>query len=448
MQPIELILVIFGAVTLFAALLYIPKFVQFLHCFCPPQKRHAAAKRRIALLIPARDESRVIGDLFDSILQQTYPKELIDVNVIVKHEDDPTVEMAKKLGFSVFVVPEQTCKGAALDGYFQQVGREKWKENAAYCIVDADAVLSPDYVDELNNSLEMDAHIVLTRKLIKNSLGDRKSRSIFCNCSALNYPVLDDMGNYYRMKKGVPLNMCGQGMMVRADAIEKINGWPYRTLTEDYEMKMDSFLKDFKSVYYPYAAIYTEEVVKHHEAWQRRLRWVMGFTQCDHKYKKDVQKAMHKKKYPLFAWYDTFFGIVPPVIFIVATFLSALAGVGLTIYYAVEGSLLWVKALLLLTVMPLFLMYFFDLIYNALTMYVYRDAYVTLTKGEKLATLLFSPLFMFEYFPIFLHANLYLMTGKKLSWAHTARLTYKKGLAAEKAEQFYRAALKFFQKKK
>ncbi len=448
MQPIELILVIYGAVALFAALLYIPKFVQFLHCFCPPQKRHAAAKRRIALLIPARDESRVIGDLFDSILQQTYPKELIDVNVIVKHEDDPTVEMAKKLGFSVFVVPEQTCKGAALDGYFQQVGRDKWKENAAYCIVDADAVLSPDYVDELNNSLEMDAHIVLTRKLIKNYLGDKKSRSIFCNCSALNYPVLDDMGNYYRMKKGVPLNMCGQGMMVRADAIEKINGWPYRTLTEDYEMKMDSFLKDFKSVYYPYAAIYTEEVVKHHEAWQRRLRWVMGFTQCDHKYKKDVQRAMRKKKYPLFAWYDTFFGIVPPVIFIVATFLSALAGVGLTIYYAVEGSLLWVKALLLLTVMPLFLMYFFDLIYNALTMYVYRDAYVTLTKGEKLATLLFSPLFMFEYFPIFLHANLYLMTGKKLSWAHTARLTYKKGLAAEKAEQFYRAALKFFQKKK
>ena len=448
MQPIELILVIFGAVTLFAALLYIPKFVQFLHCFCPPQKRHAAAKRRIALLIPARDESRVIGDLFDSILQQTYPKELIDVNVIVKHEDDPTVEMAKKLGFSVFVVPEQTCKGAALDGYFQQVGRDKWKENAAYCIVDADAVLSPDYVDELNNSLEMDAHIVLTRKLIKNYLGDKKSRSIFCNCSALNYPVLDDMGNYYRMKKGVPLNMCGQGMMVRADAIEKINGWPYRTLTEDYEMKMDSFLKDFKSVYYPHAAIYTEEVVKHHEAWQRRLRWVMGFTQCDHKYKKDVQKAMRQKKYPLFAWYDTFFGIVPPVIFIVATFLSALAGIALTIYYAVEGSILWVKALLLLTVMPLFLMYFFDLIYNALTMYVYRDAYVTLTKGEKLATLLFSPLFMFEYFPIFLHANLYLMTGKKLSWAHTARLTYKKGLAAEKAEQFYRAALKFFQKKK
>ena len=442
MQPIELILILYGAAALFAALLYIPKLVQFLHCFFPPAKRYAREKRRIALLIPARDESRVIGDLFDSILRQTYDRENFDVNVIVKRADDPTVEMAKKLGFSVFVVPEQTCKGAALDGFFQSIGKEHWQDCAAYCIVDADAVLAPDYVEQLNNALDMDAHIYLSRKRIKNYLGDKKSRSIFCNCSALNYPLLDDMGNFYRMKKGVPLNMCGQGMMVRADAIQKIGGWPYRSLTEDYEMKMDSFLQDFKSVYYPYAVIYTEEAVKHSEAWKRRLRWVMGFTQCDHKYKQRVQRAMREKKYPFFAWYDTFFGIVPPVIFIVATMLASLAGLVLTCVYAAMGSILWVKALLLLVLMPPFLMYLFDLLYNALTMYIYRDAYAVLSGGEKAATLLFSPLFMFEYFPIFLHAHLYLLAGKDLGWAHTARLTYRKGAAAEKAELFYRTTIK------
>ena len=111
MQPIDIILIVYGAAALFAALLYIPKLVQFLHCFFPPERRFAREKRRIALLIPARDESRVIGDLFDSILRQTYDRENFEVNVIVKRADDPTVEMAKKLGFSVFVVPEQTCKG-------------------------------------------------------------------------------------------------------------------------------------------------------------------------------------------------------------------------------------------------------------------------------------------------------------------------------------------------
>ena len=149
----------------------------------------------------------------------------------------------------------------------------------------------------------------------------------------------------------------------------------------------------------------------------------MGFTQCDHKYKKSVQRAMREKKYPFFAWYDTFFGIVPPVIFIVATMLASLAGLVLTIVYAAMGSLLWGKALLLLMLMPPFLMYLFDLLYNALTMYIYRDAYAVLSRGEKAATLLFSPLFMFEYFPVFLHAHLYLLTGKQLGWAHTARLT-------------------------
>ena len=89
----------------------------------PARKRYAREKRRIALLIPARDESRVIGDLFDSILRQTYDRENFDVNVIVKRADDPTVEMAKKLGFSVFVVPDQTCKGAALDGSSKASGR-------------------------------------------------------------------------------------------------------------------------------------------------------------------------------------------------------------------------------------------------------------------------------------------------------------------------------------
>ena len=83
MQPIELILILYGAAALFAALLYIPKLVQFLHCFFPPAKRYAREKRRIALLIPARDESRVIGDLFDSILRQTYDRENFDVYVIV-----------------------------------------------------------------------------------------------------------------------------------------------------------------------------------------------------------------------------------------------------------------------------------------------------------------------------------------------------------------------------
>ncbi|MDE5897281.1 MAG: glycosyltransferase, partial [Clostridia bacterium] len=238
-------------------LLYIPKLMQFCYAFKKPQHKKAKAARKIGLVVPALDESKVIGDLFDSIEKQNYAKEHFDVNVIVKDENDATVQMAKALGYNVFVVHDQTCKGEALDGYFKQLSPETFESYEAFVIVDADAVLAPDYVTELNNALEYEYDIFLTRKFIKNYLGDRKQRTIFSNCSALTYPILDTLGNNYRMEKGLPMNMCGQGMMVRRNVIEELGGWPYRTLTEDYELKLDSVLRGFKSMYYPYAFIYT-----------------------------------------------------------------------------------------------------------------------------------------------------------------------------------------------
>ena len=51
----------------------------------------------IAILIAARDESKVIGGLLKSVRQQTVKVKSEDVYVIVETPDDPTVE---NLGFA------------------------------------------------------------------------------------------------------------------------------------------------------------------------------------------------------------------------------------------------------------------------------------------------------------------------------------------------------------
>lgn len=422
------VLVAFGALAALAALLYIPKLIQFGQCFRKPPHKTALQKRRISVVIPARNESRVIGDLFDSIALQDYDRAFFDVTVIVKEENDPTVALAKKFGANVVVVPEQDCKGAALDGYFHSLTEERLCSYDAFAIVDADAVLSPEYLTELNNALEFDCDIYMTRKNIKNYFGDKKARSLFCNCAALIYPVLDEMGSAYRTKRNIPVNFCGQGMMVRTNVIREIGGWPYRTLTEDYEMRKDSILRGFSSMFYPYAVIYTEEVIRHRDAWTRRLRWTMGYSQCDNKYNKEIRKKFRREGVRFSLWYDTFFSIVPLIFFIVAAILTALCGLGLTVYYGVTGSDLWLPCLLLDTVLPLCLMYFLELGYCLLTMLSYRDALDPLPFGEKLATLLFAPLFNFEYFPIFIHGQLSLLFHKHLGWKQTERVSYASGI--------------------
>ena len=434
-----LIAYVFFAILSFV--MYLPKIVQFCYAFKKPPHKKATGLRKIGLVIPALDESKVIGDLFDSIEKQDYDRAYFDVNVIVKDPTDPTVAMAKALGYNVFIVPNQTCKGEALDGCFKQIPQESFDGYAAFVIIDADAVLASDYVTELNNALEHDFDIFLTRKFIKNYLGDRKQRTIFSNCSALTYPMLDTLGNNYRMERGLPMNMCGQGMMVRRSVIDELGGWPYRTLTEDYELKLDSVLHGFRSMYYPYAFIYTEEVLRHKEAYNRRLRWVTGYSQCDRIYKKQVKMKIKKRGPSGAEWFEYFFALVPLIIFIVATILTMAGGTALALYHWLHG-LPWLKDVIFLIVMPFGIMYGLEFWYSLLAMLSYRDVFKPLSGWEKLGMLLFSPLFMLEYFPIFIQSRI--RAKKGMNWQPTKHEEYEKGVAEKALEQ--QAELKNAQK--
>lgn len=402
-------------------LLYTPKLVQFFYAFKKPQRKKANDLRKISLVIPALDESKVIGDLFDSVDKQTYDENYYTVNVIVKDEQDPTVELAKARGYQLFVVPEQTCKGEALDGYFKQT-KSGLAEYDAFVIIDADAVLAPDYLGELNNALEYQVDIYLSRKFIKNYLGDRSCRTVFSNCSALTYPMIDDLGNNYRTWRGLPVNMCGQGLMVRREVIQTLGGWPYRTLTEDYELKLDSVLKGFKSMYYPYAIIYTEEVLRHKESYNRRLRWVTGYSQCDKKYKKQIKQRIHGERASYAEWFDCCFALVPIIMFIVTTIAVMVGGAALATRYALAESELWQSAVRWLIVLPFLVTYGLVFCYCSLAMAAYHDVFKPLSVGEKIGTLLFAPLFMLEYFPIYLQSRIRARKGMK--WEPTKHLEY------------------------
>ncbi|MCD8286977.1 MAG: glycosyltransferase family 2 protein [Clostridia bacterium] len=412
------ILICYAVIGLLIVIIYLPKLVQFFSINYKPEHRIAKEKRRISIVIPALNESAVIEDLLRSIEVQTYDRNFFDVNVIVKEDTDPTIQIAERYGARVFVVPEQTCKGGALDGYFKRITRDEMDSYDAFVIVDADGVLAKNYVEELNNALEYNIDIYLSRKDNKNNLGSRKDRTVISNCSSLIYAQLDDLGNRYRMKRDTPMNMCGQGMMIRRRVIEEIGGWPYRTVTEDYELRMDCFIKDFTSMYYPDARIYTEEPTKHKECFERRVRWLTGFSQCDKKYKKPIAEHAKKRGYITEGEFEYFFCVVPLVMFIVLTALTALTGAGLSIYFGIFGSSEWIRSLLLLTVMPLAVIYLFMFIYVALCMIAMRDVYRRITVPERIAVLFFGPIFELEYFPIYVQ-GIIKATKNECSWSVT-----------------------------
>ena len=292
MSPLQWIVVAFLSVELISLALYLPHILWWFEGRRPQTRLHSDKKRRFALLIPARDESAAIAPLLDSVKRQTYPAELIDVYVIVKDPEDPTIDMVRKAlpDAVVQVVPDQKRKADAMDACMQRILCTGCAPDA-YLIVDADCLLASNYVEEMNNAMASGADVIIPRKRIKNWLTDKKEyRTLYADCSAMTWVGLDDMGNKSKSKRGYPLALCGQGMLIGARVIGKLGGYPFRSLTEDYELAVECMRNGYKQLYYEYAEIYSEEPLTRREYNKRRVRWLKGFAQFRKTYGGEIKR--------------------------------------------------------------------------------------------------------------------------------------------------------------
>ena len=122
----------------------------------PPQLT-AKKNHRYAVIVAARNENAVIGDLIHSIRVQNYPQELIDIFVVADNCTDNTAAVAQEAGAIVFprFNKEHIGKGYALDYGFSCI-RQHYSENEyeAYFVFDADNVLDVNYFREMNKTFD------------------------------------------------------------------------------------------------------------------------------------------------------------------------------------------------------------------------------------------------------------------------------------------------------
>ena len=85
------------------------------------------------------------------------------------------------------------------------------------------------------------------------------------------------MGNKTRSKRGYGIMLTGTGMMITDAFARMINGWPFRTVTEDYECYCYCVYNRINMLYYEKAVTFTEEALGWKENDMRRVRWMAGF---------------------------------------------------------------------------------------------------------------------------------------------------------------------------
>ena len=265
---------------------------------------------KFAFIIAARNEQAVIGNLINSIKQQNYPAELIDVIVVADNCTDDTAQNAREHGaicyerFNNMLVG----KGYALDYCFNKIVEQFGDYTAydGYFIFDADNVIDKNYVKEMNKVFDRGYNVITSYRNSKNYdtnwITSGYSLWFIREAKYLNNP---------RMMLKTSCAVSGTGFLVNSSIIKKNNGWKFNLLTEDIQFSVVNILEGEKIGYCESAMFYDEQPTTFKQSWNQRMRWSKGFYQVMFRYGRELIAMMFKKREMFVSCYDMFMTLAP-----------------------------------------------------------------------------------------------------------------------------------------
>lgn len=373
-----------------------------------PKQLVAKKNHKFAVVISARNESAVIGQLIHSIKVQNYPSELIDVFVIADNCTDNTADVAREAGATVFprFNSEQVGKGYALDyGFNVILSQYADRGYEAYFVFDADNVLDVNYFREMNKTFDNGAVA---------STSYRNSKNYDSNWISAGYAVWflreAKFLNQARLTLNTSCAISGTGFFISAKVIERNGGWKWHLLTEDIEFSANSILEGERISYTPTAILYDEQPITFRDSWNQRFRWAKGFYQVFWHYGARLAKGVvTNPKGSRFACYDMLMTIAPGMLLTIisVTFnaiIIALAAAGMMSTGVMVASSVSSICFCLMN----YLVFMF--MFGVLTTFVEWDS-IHSTTAKKIRYMFTFPFFMLTYVPIALVALV-----KKCNW--------------------------------
>ncbi len=211
---------------------------------------------KYAFLIAARNESRVIGNLIDSVKKQNYPASLIDIFVVADNCTDNTAAVARAAGATVFerFNMRQIGKGYALSFAFDNILSRDECRYDGFFVFDADNLLDENYVAEMNRVFDNGYRVVTSYRNSKNYGSNWISAGY-----ALWFLREAEYLNNPRMLLGTSCAISGTGFLIHQDIIRQNGGWKHHLLTEDIEFSIDSVIHGEVIGYCGRAIFYDEQ---------------------------------------------------------------------------------------------------------------------------------------------------------------------------------------------
>ena len=239
-----------------------------------PEYKDDSIKSKFIVLIPARNESKVIANLLNSLHAQTYDKDKFDVYIITESEDDPSNKIALDKGYKYIV--RKDIEGKRTKGFALQEALIYIKENAinydSLIILDADNIVDRNFILELNRLKNGGYQIGVCLRKSTNA-----NKNVISSTSAILFTYQSVFVNKIRALLYKKIAISGTGYFVDRELIDKNGGWIWTGITEDVELTRYAYNHGVKMGYNPKAIIYDEQPTDIKTMHNQHLRWVWGY---------------------------------------------------------------------------------------------------------------------------------------------------------------------------
>lgn len=233
------------------------------------QDETKASPRRMAVVVPAHNEARHIERCVKSLLDSAAPAGSFSVVVVADNCSDDTAERAANAGARVLVRRDVTLrgKGYALNFAFQTLLDEGIE---AMAVVDADTVVEPNFIDELQRILGEGADAVQCRYGVLNAEDSVRTRLMKLALTAFN--VLRPRG---RERWGLSVGLLGNGFALTRETLLAV---PYHahSIVEDLEYHLRLVKAGRRVRFADATAVHAEMPAGGPGAATQRARWDGG----------------------------------------------------------------------------------------------------------------------------------------------------------------------------
>ncbi len=227
-EMIELLALVIGGAYLIASLVL--AFVASV----PSPPDGTPATHTVSIIVAARNEEHTISALLDSLLQQTFPHNLLEILVVDDRSTDRTAQVVEEYA--------RRCAHLTLVRTHDDGGQARGKTNALtqgidassgdiIMITDADCIVPPEWVEEITR------YFADPRVGIVAGFTALQDFGWFTAMQSLDWLVLLTIASA-GVKLGMPLTAIGNNLSVRRTAYDRVGGYraiPF-SVTEDYAL--------------------------------------------------------------------------------------------------------------------------------------------------------------------------------------------------------------------